>query len=356
MKFNFYKYYYNLISVLYYIIYILSDIAHIFRYLMILMKINHDIFSKIRSIVTKLEQKYPPSTMSLLYVFISTIVGYINLLNAKHMVSLYSPFQISYIVAIVSMMLTQWVSLDDNSINFIVRKSKDFRFLTLRNCFSIIGQMVVFFYVTQYIPISLINTIYGLTPIIVFILDRVVYSTQLKSTEIIGSFMSFIGILLVLDIFQWSNEEKPINSNETYGVDRLKYSLICLLGCSSFAAANIVMKELSHIGLLIIQFNWSVVAVILMTITMVSSGQEMKIIASIDLLRIIVFNGFFGFIFLLTFTRALQLGKKGRVAVVNNLGLIYAFIVEIVFYNESPSFIRLLGSIILVLGVMRAVL
>lgn len=176
------------------------------------------------------------------------------------------------------------------------------------------AHMVCFYYLTKYLPLSLINVIYGFTPVIVFVLDRVIYSTSLKTTEIFGSLLAVIGIALVIDIFQWGGGETShaIFFYESTGFERVKYCFFCLLACCGFAFADISMKELHNLNVLVILFYMYILEVIIMNIAGISQGINVKFFEIADLLRIIFFNGMFSFLFMLTFTRALQLGKKRK--------------------------------------------
>lgn len=320
-------------------------------------KIQH-FLSRVSLFFEKQEKKLAPSTASLIYIILATIIGYGNTLCAKFMVIKYSPLQLSYTVCLICFLLTNFLRLSNPKLSFSFLKAREIKFTVIRSFFSMTGQMLCFYYLTKYLPLSLINVIYGFTPVIVFLLDRVIYSTVLKTTEIVGSFLSFIGISLVIDIFQLGGQE--INNSEFFheatGVERIKYCFICMLACCGFACSNISMKELHNVNVLVIQFYTYIVGVIIMTVGSFLQGTKFILFETGDFFKIIFINGMLQFWFMLLFTRALQLGKKGRVVVVNNLQLLYSFLVEIFIFHQNPTFIRVLGSIILVIGITRAVL
>lgn len=319
---------------------------------------NHGFIPWVTSTLTSLENRYSKNTMSLVYCSLATTFGYMGSLHAKIMVQKYSPFQISQIVLSLNAFLAQYVALSDPSIDFTVKNPKIFKFLVARNILSTIGQLLCFYYLSQFIPLSLITVIYGFTPIIVFLLETIIYKAQLHFTEIIGSAFSSIGIVLVIDVFEWGgeNSKNQGNNNESTGFERIKYCAICLLACTGFACANVIMRELHDLKLMVIQFNWGVIGNVILAVTMMLDPANIFAIGLIDWIRILIFNVFFQFLFMMGFTRALQIGKKGRVVVVNNLQILYAFLVEIIFYDETPSMLRVVGSVVLIGGVMRAVL
>lgn len=313
---------------------------------------------KILFLLNKFENKFEPANLSLLYIFLATFFNFFGSLSAKYMLLKYSAFQLTYMVSLTCILLTQFFRLGDPSITFTIRSSKTLKFILMRSFFSVTGQMVCFFYLSYYLPLSLINVIYGFTPVLVFILDRIIYHTPLKSNEIIGSVLSFVGISLIIDLFRWGGEETPSSEfkNEATGYERVKYSLLCLLACVGFAFANIVMKELHNVSPLVIQFHMYVFGIMFLPTIGIFQGGHFTIMEFYDLIKVICINGLLQFFFMLLFTRALQLGKKGKVVVVNNLQLLYSFTVEIVFFNQPPTWIRLLGSIILIMGISGAVL
>lgn len=312
----------------------------------------------VTSSLTSLENRYSKNTMSLIYCSFATTFGYMGSLHAKIMIQKYSPFQISQIVLSLNAILAQYIALSDPTMDFSVKSPKIFRFLVARNILSTIGQLLCFYYLSQFIPLSLITVIYGFTPIIVFVLETIIYKAQLHATEIIGSFFSSIGIVMVIDVFGWGGENSQNHgrNDESTGFERIKYCAICLLACTGFACANVIMRELHDLKLMVIQFNWGVIGNVILALTMMIDPSKILAIALVDWIRILIFNVFFQFLFMMGFTRALQIGKKGRVVVVNNLQILYAFLVEIIFYEETPSLLRVVGSVVLVGGVMRAVL
>lgn len=314
--------------------------------------------SRISLFFDKQEKKVCPSTASLIYIILATIVGYGNTLCAKFMVIKYSPLQLSYTVCFVCVLLTYFLRMSNPKLSFSFLKPKEIKFTLIRGFFSMTGQMLCFYYLNKYLPLSLINVIYGFTPVIVFLLDRILYSTALKTTEIVGSFLSFIGIALVIDIFQFGGEETNNSEyfHEVTGMERIKYCLICLLACCGFACSNISMKELHNVNVLVIQFYMYILGVMIMIVGASLQGTKFLVYEFVDFFKVIFINGMLQFSFMLLFTRALQLGKKGRVVVVNNLQLLYSFLVEIFIFHQTPTLIRILGSIILVGGITRAVL
>ena len=140
---------------------------------------NYEFLYWISTAFQNLERKMSNNAMSLTYCACATIFGYINSLHAKFMVKKYSPFQISQIVLAFNAVLSSYVGLVDGSIRFSVKNPRKFRFLICRNFLSVVGQLVCFYYLSQYIPLSLINVIYGFTPIICFVLECLIYSAKI---------------------------------------------------------------------------------------------------------------------------------------------------------------------------------
>lgn len=318
----------------------------------------HCFLSAILSFFKEQEKKFSPNTAPLLYTLAATIFAYGNALCAKFMVMEYSPFQLTYSVCLVCSLLTQFFRLSNPKLSFSLLKPRELKFILIRGFFSMTAHMMCFYYLTKYLPLSMINVIYGFTPVIVFVLDRVMNSNPLKKTEIFGSFLAFIGIVLVIDIFQWGGEatNHAVFFYESTGFERVKYCFLCLLACFGFAFADISMKELHNLNVLVILFYMYFFEIIIMNLVGISQGANLKFFEIGDLLKIIFFNGMFQFFFMLTFTRALQLGKKGRVVVLNNIQLLYSFIIEIFIFHQTPTLIRILGSVILIGGITRAVL
>ena len=186
---------------------------------------NNGFIPWVTSTLASLESRYSKNTMSLIYCSLATTFGYMGSLHAKIMVKKYSPFQISQIVLSLNAFLAQYVAMSDPSMDFSVKNTKILKFLVARNVLSTIGQLLCFYYLSQFIPLSLITVIYGFTPIIVFLLEAIIYKAQLHLTEIIGSVFSFIGIVLVIDIFEWGGENSKNHgrNDESTGFERIKY-------------------------------------------------------------------------------------------------------------------------------------
>lgn len=304
-----------------------------------------------------LEKKSNHDVLSIIYIILSTLFFFSNQLIIKYYALHIFPAQIGQYIMISGVIITVYVQSYLDDIDFTIIKRKEHRYTIIRNLLSFVGQIIVFFIMISYLPLSLIFVIYGFTPIIVFILDNILYKTVIKKGEIFGCILSLIGIILVLNPFSEDDEEEVSSNNDYakhYATGALRYlcCFICFLGSCAFAFANIFVKEIKSINTVVIHFYFSVIGIIATSLVLMLKGEYQNLKIS----EVLLFMGCCGpliFFFFIFMTRALMIGKKGKVVVCNNLQLVYSYIFEIVFLQEIPTTLKLVGSVLLILGVAK---
>ena len=305
-----------------------------------------------------LEKKRNPDFLSIIYIVLSTLFFFSNQLIIKYYALHIFPAQIGLYIMISGVLITVFVQYYLDDIDFTIIKRKEHRYTIIRNVLSFIGQIIVFFIMISYLPLSLIFVIYGFTPIIVFILDNILYKTLIRKSEIFGCILSLIGIILVLNPFAEDNKKNDDSSKgdfaKNYATGVFKYicCFICFLGSCAFAFANIFVGEIKSINTVVIHFYFSIIGIIATSLGLMLKGE----FKNLYLNEILLFMGCCGpliFFFFIFMTRALMIGKKGRVVVCNNLQLVYSYIFEIIFLQEMPTVLKLVGSVLLILGVAK---
>lgn len=305
-----------------------------------------------------IEKKSNPNVLSIIYIILSTLFFFSNQLITKYYALHIFPAQIGLYSMISGVLITIYVQYYIDDIDFTIIKRKEHRYTIIRNSLSFVGQIIVFFIMIAYLPLSLIYVIYGFTPIIVFILDHALYKAAIKKGEIFGCILSLIGIIIVLNPFAEHNEENNGSSKsnfiQNYATGFFKYicCFICFLGSCAFAFANIFVRELKSINTVVIHFYFSIIGIIATSLLLMLKGD----FKNLNLKEILLFMGVSGpliFFFFIFMTRALMIGKKGRVVICNNLQLVYSYIFEILFLNEIPTVLKLFGSLLLILGVVK---
>lgn len=312
--------------------------------------------SKVVDRFKDLEKNVSKDKLSIVYVIIATLLFFFSQVNVKYLSRRVSPPLISQCIAISGIIIASIVQYSLGNISFCLPKQREHLFVILRNIFSFFGQIICFFFLLSYMPLSIIYVIYGITPILVFLMDHFIYHTHFKMSEILGCIISIIGIMLVLNPFSLEDENYNNEFSEKYakGYYKLLCYFFCFCGCISFALANICVKEIEKVNNVVIFFYWCIIGVIILTFILMIKGNKEKI-EGWDIISIFFINGFSIFFFMIFFTRALQIGKKGKVVVCNNMQLLYSYTFEILFLNEIPSVLKLLGSGLLVLGIMKTV-
>ncbi|XP_059489830.1 solute carrier family 35 member G1-like [Neocloeon triangulifer] len=207
--------------------------------------------------------------------------------------------------------------------------------------------LVTFFFATRELPLGDATTVMYSSPIFVVLMSSVFLKEACGFFRTFVIFLLMTGVILVLQPQIFFQEDA-----ENWNV--LGYTAAIL--CAFFTGINIVLmrkcKEV-HFSFLVLHFSvWSLAMAIILDFTPGPWDLEGNLLDS-DYIEWILatlagVTGLFGQVFL---TKALSMEGAGKVAVTRSLDIVLAFAVQVLYWEQIPGWMSILGAILVCISV-----
>jgi len=307
-----------------------------------------------------MEKKLGDDIASTIYSLLNTSLWFSGLAFTRLYVKDANPVQIQFWRGLVQLVMSV-IAMKEYNIPAAVKGSVNERLRMLRN---LIGATQVLFvlYAVQKMPISDINVLYGMAPFVVAFFDRLWLKAEYQMSEGVLALVNTLGVIAVIkpDMFSGENPA-PSDGNYQYAVgsERLFWQICAIVVVLCWSFGNVVVKRLKGMNPVAMNFPFGIIIMFEVSLYEVATG-EFGDIGLWMTLKCILILGVFGFFTQMTFVKALQLGKPGRITILNNMNLVYSFIFEALYLDEYPPFLKIVGalmvtgsSILLVLNQMK---
>jgi len=190
-----------------------------------------------------------------------------------------------------------------------------------------------------------------LSSFVILFLDNVINKVPLTRDEIVRSVIGFVGVIFIIkpDIFSADSDEQ-IENTQQYAEGWKKYMLVFafFIILTAWCYSCILCRSLKGLNTLTLNYPWGICCAMYATLSQIMM-QSFQIPSLTDMIYIVIFAGLISFMDVFCFVRANQIGKAGRIAIMNNLNVVYAYVFEIWWLNEIPHVVSGMGSLV-VLG------
>ena len=218
-------------------------------------------------------------------------------------------------------------------------------YLVLRGVFGTIA-LLLQFYAFKHLPLGDASVVIFSSPVFVVIFARVFLKESCSIVHVVLIAFTMIGVILVI--------QPPIIFNmslNNYAASEWKGVAAAFV--STLVASNvyILLRLIKSIHFLTSLFNFSIVALIIILPIVFFSNAGLHVFKEDEKLMVIAlaFLSFFGQVFK---TKALQLENAGPIAIARTSDVIFSFIWQYLFFGQHPSYLTLIGAVIIISCVM----
>uniref|UniRef100_T1J654 1-acyl-sn-glycerol-3-phosphate acyltransferase n=1 Tax=Strigamia maritima TaxID=126957 RepID=T1J654_STRMM len=214
-------------------------------------------------------------------------------------------------------------------------------FLILR---AICGAMSLMtqFYAIRHMPLADASVVIFSAPVFVAIFARIFLNEQCTMFNIIMIVLTILGVLFITKppfLFGDSVYDRGYTSETVRG------AFVALIGTIFNANVYILLRHLKGIHYSVIMLTFSTIAIVLSSISTVVFGHVCWPPCGMERVLIILIAVFsFGGQVLLT--KSLQLEQAGSVAIYRTADIVFAFIWQIIFFNEVPNIYSISGAVL----------
>ncbi len=212
------------------------------------------------------------------------------------------------------------------------------KLLVLRGLFGT-ASLCFFFYSLKHAPIGSVVTIVNIKPFLILIVGYFLLKEKIRPIQGFFFVISFVGIVMVKE----------------FDTDMQLMPLLTTIGAAFFASiAHTIVRMLRTTDHpLVIIFYFTVIAgPVVLPFTLIDGKLPLELIDWFLLLSIGLITHFAQYFL----TKAYQSDEVSRVSYFYYLGIVFAILFGVVFFDESYSYNTIYGLLIIVLGIILNVL
>ncbi|XP_058451308.1 solute carrier family 35 member G1 [Malaya genurostris] len=230
------------------------------------------------------------------------------------------------------------------------------RIILVLRCFVGTTGLMLSFYAFRHMPLADASVIIFSTPVFVAIFARLFLRESCGMFNVLTIFLTLIGVVLITRppfLFGYGvhnvADEQVVSNYDVWGP-------VAALSSTLFGAnAYVLLRALKGLHFSVIMTNFGAFALIYTLIVCYYLGALCWPLCGSDRLLVIALALFsFGGQILLTL--ALQYEQAGPVAVARSADIVFAFIWQIMFFEETPSVYSILGALLVVSSVVLSAL
>nr|XP_039264157.1 solute carrier family 35 member G1-like [Styela clava] len=212
-------------------------------------------------------------------------------------------------------------------------------FLWLRGfCGSVSGML--FYLAVRNLSVGNAVTLAFLDCVLCPILGRIFLKESLTVMDYVFALIAFSGVILIAQPPFIFPHLSSTTTESAFGV-------ICALVSALMASSSYlsIRKIGTQTHYLIVTWYYSIVGCILDPVILIISGQyQPPCLSQIPIILLLTASGFLGQV---TLTLALQHERAGTVAVLLTLQIIVVYFVQVVFLNDIPSMLSIIGTVLI---------
>ena len=302
-----------------------------------------NIIHQILDILQRIESKFSPRNIAILYVLIYcmiyTLLGILTKLCQE-----IPPYQLTYTRSVTEIILSIIVLIEFKG-TLISKDAEVTKLLILRGMLGGMGQ-VMFFHALYYIPISIHTVLFMLTPLWIGIVSSI-KEREIKFWNFVFMAISFFAMFLILKpefIFQRKNNEEKGNWNLFIGAC-LSIGTSMITGVVFFTIKNLKGKiQISAIVCYLNIFN-SIIS---------GFGENFEGVINLTNNHYIILfiMGVTGWIAQMVRSRALTMEKVFFISILLYSQIVFAYIADIFILGNNIDFLSNIGCLLIGLSMI----
>ncbi|XP_045518101.1 solute carrier family 35 member G1 [Pieris brassicae] len=219
--------------------------------------------------------------------------------------------------------------------------------LILRSIVGTIGLMLSF-YAFRNMPLADASVIVFSVPVFVALFARVFLKEPCGIWNTISIILTLVGVILITHPPYIFGEEK-VESNENY--DSLRGAIAAFVSTIFGANAYVLLRVLKGLHFSVIMTNFGAIAilqtlfvsVVFGTLCMPNCGTERLLVVCLAL---------FSYLGQILLTMSLQMEQAGPVAIARSADIVFAFLWQVMFFDEIPSKYSVCGAVLVLSSVL----
>ncbi|XP_022258136.1 solute carrier family 35 member G1-like [Limulus polyphemus] len=222
--------------------------------------------------------------------------------------------------------------------------------LTVR---SVIGNIAVagYYFGFAYLPLADASLLFYSLPLYTTIIGCIFLKEKCGVTEIFCVIFSVAGVALVSSPAIFYEGDASENNAYSNTGDIIKGIMGALIGAIAQAVALVVLRKLNTIPAMVVSFWWAAVGIVLSLIIVISSrnfhlwkcGAESAILFSITIV---------GFVSEVILVVSLYLEQAGKVSIALTSEILWAFVLQECFQQETPTVLSVIGAMFIVFSLI----
>ncbi|TMW49091.1 hypothetical protein DOY81_005825 [Sarcophaga bullata] len=231
------------------------------------------------------------------------------------------------------------------------------RIILLLRCFMGTTGLMLSFYAFRHMPLADASVIIFSTPVFVAIFARVFLKEQCSLFNVVTIILTLVGVVLITrPPFVFGDGSPSLETERYEGKSYDIWGPVAAISSTLFGAnVYILLRALKGLHFSVIMTNFGAFALIYTLAVCGSIGAICWPACGRDRWLVVVL-GIFSFLGQILLTLSLQMEQAGPVAIARCADIVFAFIWQIIFFGETPTFYSLLGAFLVVSSVVLAAL
>lgn len=228
------------------------------------------------------------------------------------------------------------------------------RLILLLRCFVGTSGLVLSFYAFRHMPLADASVIIFSTPVFVALFARLFLREPCNLFNVFTIILSLIGIVFITRPFTIFGDSVPslVDEEIDFDKDYNAWGPVAAFASTMFGAnAYVTLRALKGLHFSVIMMNFGAFALIYTTCVTWSIGAFCWPNCDSDRWMVAVL-GLFSFLGQVLLTISLQLEQAGPVAIARSADIVFAFIWQILFFNEVPNSYSIIGALLVTSSVI----
>ena len=221
---------------------------------------------------------------------------------------------------------------------------KKTRFLILRGVTGVTA-MSLMVYSVKHMPLADARVIFYTSPVYTTLLGRIFLKESVSKFDLIAMLLGLGGVVLIgRPSFLFGSLGKSSTSEKVW-----LPTILAVLSAVMFAFAIIMVRKTSQeVSTRVVVFYYALVGSVISLLASLISGEFKSDCGTHDVVYAIV-SGTLGYFAQLLSTKACQLEKASVISLVRTIGIVFSFILQLIFLNVIPNGLSIGGAILILL-------
>ncbi|XP_055382917.1 solute carrier family 35 member G1 [Condylostylus longicornis] len=227
------------------------------------------------------------------------------------------------------------------------------RIILILRCFMGTTGLMLSFYAFRHMPLADASVIIFSTPVFVAIFARLFLKEPCGLFNILTIILTLVGVVLITRPPFIFGDLSPTVSDEIY-LDKQRFDVwgpVAAISSTLFGAnVYILLRALKNLHYSVIMTNFGAFALIYTIIVCWSIGAICWPKCGLDRFLVIIL-AVFSFLGQILLTLSLQIEQAGPVAIARCADIVFAFIWQVLFFDEKPNSYSVVGALLVVSSV-----